>query len=157
MPQNNSDLSRHSAGEFPATAAGAARTAPDPMVAAVEMMKAAEAELDATIAAWSDVEKVLGDEQRGNPYDDPRWIDCEQRAFAAFDAFYARSRELLGTGATTFAGASALLRYAAEKPREWRDDNGIYLPVAICRHATRAIHSFEHQPAGARAVPRHVH
>jgi len=157
MPQNNADLSRHSAAESSATAAGAALAMPDPMVAAVEMVKAAEAELDATIAQWSDVEKLLGDERRGNLYDDLRWIDCEQRVFAAFDAFYGRTRELLGIGATTFAGASALLRYAAEKPREWRDDNGIYLPVAICRHATRAIHSFEHRPARARAVPRHVH
>jgi hypothetical protein len=157
MPQSNTDLSRHSAEELSATAAGAALTAPDPMVAAVEMVKAAEAELDATIAEWSDVEKVLGDQQCGNPHDDPRWIDCEQRVFAAFDTFYARSRDLLGTSATTFAGASALLRYAAEKPREWRDDNGIYLPVAICRHATQAIHGFAHRPARARAAPRHVH
>jgi hypothetical protein len=89
MPQSNTDLSRHSAEELSATAAGAALTAPDPMVAAVEMVKAAEAELDATIAEWSDVEKVLGDQQCGNPHDDPRWIDCEQRVFAAFDTFYA--------------------------------------------------------------------
>jgi hypothetical protein len=157
MPQNSNDLSRHSAEEPSTTAAGAAFRAPDPMVAAVEMVKAAEAELDATIAESSNVEQVLADEQRGKPCDDPRWIDCERRVFAAFDAFYTRSRDLLGTSATTFAGASALLRYAAEKPRDWRDDKGIYLPVAICRHATRAIHSFEHRPARARAAPRFVH
>ena len=92
MPQNSNDLSRHSAEEPSTTAAGAAFRAPDPMVAAVEMVKAAEAELDATIAEWSNVEKVLADEQRA--------YLVRREGVAAINGDAGRAREVAGN----FAG-----------------------------------------------------
>ena len=99
----------------------------DPIFAAIEAHRKAEAEFSAALGRLSDLEIELPEERRRSEInmgvlaivseDDPLWIEFQRTVLAASKITDEAATNLLNTRPTTLAGVVAALRYAYDFER----------------------------------------
>jgi len=99
----------------------------DPIFAAIDAHRRAEAEFSAALGRLSDLENELPEERRRSEIkmgvlaivlqDDPLWIQLQRTVLAASKIADEAATQLLNTRPTTLAGVAAVLRYAYDVER----------------------------------------
>ena len=99
----------------------------DPIFAAIDAHRRAEAEFSGAVERLSDLENELPKERRRSEIkmgvlaivlqDDPLWIQLQRTVLAASKIADEAATQLLNTRPTTLAGVAAVLRYAYDVER----------------------------------------
>jgi hypothetical protein len=121
-------LAASAAVAIPANAANALGT--DPILAAIEVHKAARLAFENAVSRGSALEEELPDEKTRSwitvweeeivETDDPRWIDSVREVHRTSDAATDAAYALANVAPTTMAGVVGLLQYAISfPPEEW--------------------------------------